>query len=121
MLSYGCFLIVLSICSGCIFIHSYLIKITLKRNKLFQTKYQKSFQVLLYFLIYLLGFWSTFSQYMLLWSDAFFSRSSFVSALALNLVLYFYDIKTFKEANSLKKIAGAIYQISKYMLYHNNN
>ena len=93
------FLLVLSICSGCIFIHSYLIKITLKRNKLFQTKYQKSFQVLFCFLIYLFGFWGTFSQYMLLWSDAFFSRSSFVSSLALNPVLYFYDTKTFKEAD----------------------
>jgi phosphoglycerol transferase MdoB-like AlkP superfamily enzyme len=33
------------------------------------------------------------------------------------------DIKGsfFKEADSLKKIADAIYQTSKYMLYHNNN
>ena len=33
------------------------------------------------------------------------------------------DIKSFflKEADSLKKIADAIYQTSKYMLYHNNN
>ena len=93
------FLLVLSICSGCIFIHSCLVKITLKRDKLFQTKYQKSFQVLFCFLIYFFGFWGTFSQYMLLWSDAFFSRSSFVSALALNPVLYFYDTKTFKEAD----------------------
>ena len=33
------------------------------------------------------------------------------------------DIKAFffKEADSLKKIADAIYQTSKYMLYHNNN
>ena len=33
------------------------------------------------------------------------------------------DIKIsfFKEADSLKKITDAIYYISKYMLYHNNN
>ena len=110
------FLIVLSICSGCIFIHSYLIKITLKRNKLFQTKYQKSFQVLFCFLIYLFGFWGTFSQYMLLWSDAFFSRSSFVSALALNPVLYFYDTKTFKEADfEIEKVKDHYYTISDYL------
>jgi phosphoglycerol transferase MdoB-like AlkP superfamily enzyme len=43
--------------------------------------------------------WGTFAQYALFWSDAFFSRDPFVSALALNPVLYFYDTSNFSEAD----------------------
>jgi phosphoglycerol transferase MdoB-like AlkP superfamily enzyme len=50
-------------------------------------------------LIYLFSIWGTFAQYALFWSDAFFSRDPFVSALALNPVLYFYDTATFSEAD----------------------
>jgi len=38
-----------------------------------------------------------FSQYPLRWSEAFFSTNSFVSAMALNPLLYFYDTFAFKE------------------------
>ena len=40
-----------------------------------------------------------FSQYPLRWSEAFFSANSFVSAMALNPLLYFYDTYAFKEKN----------------------
>ena len=66
-------------------------------------KCQKIIQILCALIIYLIGFWETFSQYILLWSDAFFSRDSFVSALALNPVLYFYDTTTFQESDYDKK------------------
>jgi phosphoglycerol transferase MdoB-like AlkP superfamily enzyme len=39
------------------------------------------------------------SQYPLRWSEAFFSTNSFVSAMALNPLLYFYDTFAFKEKN----------------------
>jgi len=60
-------------------------------------KCQKIIQILCALIIYLIGFWGTFSQYILLWSDAFFSRDSFVSALALNPVLYFMIPLPFKS------------------------
>jgi len=47
--------------------------------------------------VYFFAIWGTFSQYALFWSDAFFHRSSFVSGLALNPVLYFYDTANFRE------------------------
>ena len=67
--------------------------------KVSNNNYQKIIQIVCASIIYLIGFWGTFSQYMLLWSDAFFSRDSFVSALALNPVLYYYDTTTFHEAD----------------------
>ena len=73
-------LLVLIICLFSIKIHSWLIDNTLKKKKVFQTKYQKSFQIIFCFFLYVFGFWGTLSQYMLLWSDAFFSRSAFISA-----------------------------------------
>ena len=87
-------LLVLIICSLLIKAHIWLIDVTLKMQKVFQTKYQKVFQIIFCFSLYVFGFWGTFSQYMLLWSDAFFSRSAFISALALNPILYFYDTTT---------------------------
>lgn len=39
------------------------------------------------------------SQYPLRWSEAFFSTNPFVSAMALNPLLYFYDTFAFKEKN----------------------
>ncbi|MFQ6612930.1 MAG: LTA synthase family protein [Fidelibacterota bacterium] len=50
-------------------------------------------------LFFLFGIWGTFRQYPLRWSDAFFSDNNFVSALALNPVLYFYDTEQFAEAD----------------------
>ena len=42
-------------------------------------------------LVYCFGIYSKFSWYPLRWSDAFFSNNAFVSAIALNPALYFYD------------------------------
>ena len=104
------------ICSGCLYVHRWLVKTTLKLEKSDQTKYQKGFQIIFCLFIYLFGFWGTFSQYMLLWSDAFFSRSTFVSSLALNPVLYFYDTKTFKESDfEIEKVKEYYYPISDYL------
>ncbi len=69
------------ICFFCILIYNRIVFITLMTPKTFYYKRQKFIQLIVFFLFYLFGFWGTFSQYMLLWSDAFFSRNSFVSAL----------------------------------------
>ena len=109
-------LLVLILCALFIKIHNWLIDVTLKKKKVFQTKYQKSFQLILCFFIYIFGFWGTISQYMLLWSDAFFSRSAFISALALNPVLYFYDTTTFQEADfEIDKVKESYPIISNYL------
>ena len=92
-------LFVTGICYLCIMIHNKIVRATLMMSKARHKKYQKIIQILCALIIYLIGFWGTFSQYMLLWSDAFFSRDSFVSSLALNPVLYFYDTTTFQESD----------------------
>ncbi|MDG1847214.1 MAG: sulfatase-like hydrolase/transferase [Candidatus Marinimicrobia bacterium] len=109
-------LLVLIICALFIKIHNWLIGVTLKKKKGFQTKYQKAFQLIFCFFIYIFGFWGTLSQYMLLWSDAFFSRSAFISALALNPILYFYDTTTFQEADfEIDKVEESYPIISNYL------
>ena len=90
---------VVGICYLCIMIHNMIVRLTLMTPKVSNNNYQKIIQIVCASIIYLIGFWGTFSQYMLLWSDAFFSRDSFVSALALNPVLYYYDTTTFHEAD----------------------
>ena len=90
-------LFVISICYLWIKIHNYIVKHTLMTPQRRAKNYQKIIQITCALIFYLFGFWGTLSQYMLLWSDAFFSRDSFVSALALNPVLYFYDTTTFEE------------------------
>jgi phosphoglycerol transferase MdoB-like AlkP superfamily enzyme len=49
------------------------------------------------------GLFGKLSQYPLRWSDAFFSTNSFVSSLASNPVIYFYD--TFKNRESSYDLA----------------
>ena len=84
--------------------------------KRFNNKYQKSIQLICASLLYLFAFWGTFSQYMLLWSDAFFSRNSFISALALNPVLYFYDTTTFQEADfEIDRVRKSYPLVSRYL------
>ena len=115
-------LLVLIICLLCIKVHSWLINSTLKKQKVFQTKYQKAFQIIFCFFVYVFGFWGTLSQYMLLWSDAFFSRSAFISALALNPVLYFYDTTTFQEVDfEIDKVKESYPIISNYLGTTNPN
>jgi len=82
----------------------------------FNKKSQKSIQLICASLFFLFAFWGTFSQYMLLWSDAFFSRNSFVSALALNPVLYFYDTTTFQEADfDIDRVRKSYSLVSSYL------
>ena len=82
----------------------------------YNNKYQKSIQLFCASLLYLFAFWGTFSQYMLLWSDAFFSRNSFVSALALNPILYFYDTTTFQEADfDIERVRKSYPLVSRYL------
>ena len=90
---------VVCICYLCIVIHNKIVRFTLSKAPDNPRKYRKVIQIGCAAIFYLFGFWGTFSQYMLLWSDAFFSRDSFVSALALNPVLYFYDTTTFQESD----------------------
>ena len=69
---------VVGICYLCIMIHNMIVRLTLMTPKVSNNNYQKIIQIVCASIIYLIGFWGTFSQYMLLWSDAFFSRDSFV-------------------------------------------
>ena len=109
-------LFVFIICFCCILIHNKIVFITLMTPKAFYYKRQKFIQLIAFFLFYLFGFWGTFSQYMLLWSDAFFSRNSFVSALALNPVLYFYDTTTFQDVDfDLEKVRESYSLASRYL------
>jgi len=58
---------------------------------------QKVLGIVFCSLFFLFGCWGSFSQYALRWSNAFFSRNPFISAMALNPVLYFYDTMQFSE------------------------
>jgi phosphoglycerol transferase MdoB-like AlkP superfamily enzyme len=56
------------------------------------------------------------SQYPLRWSDAFFSSNSFVSALGINPLLYFYDTYSFKEKDySIEKVKEHYDQVAQYL------
>ena len=109
-------LFVTGICYLCIMIHNKIVRATLMMSKARHKKYQKIIQILCALIIYLIGFWGTFSQYMLLWSDAFFSRDSFVSSLALNPVLYFYDTTTFQESDyDIEKVRESYPLVSSFL------
>ncbi len=80
-------------------IHNIIMGMTVeKQSKYFDTSH-KITGLILGGLIYFFSIWGTFAQYALFWSDAFFSRDPFVSGLALNPILYFYDTTTFSEAD----------------------
>ena len=49
------------------------------------------------FILLLGGIYGKFAWYPLRWSEAFFSRNKFISAFALNPVIYLYDTLKFKE------------------------
>ena len=87
------------ICISWIKIHNKIVYATIAKPPKYSNKYHKTIGIIIGGLIYLFSIWGTFAQYALFWSDAFFNRDPFVSALALNPVLYFYDTTTFSEAD----------------------
>ena len=87
------------ICLSWIKIHNKIVSVTIAKPPKYSNKSHKTIGVIVGGLIYLFSIWGTFAQYALFWSDAFFNRDPFVSALALNPVLYFYDTTTFSEAD----------------------
>ena len=107
---------IIGVCYLFIIIHNRMVSITLMRPQRYNKKYQKTIQLICASLFYLFAFWGTLSQYMLLWSDAFFSRNSFVSALALNPILYFYDTTTFQEADfDIDRVRKSYPLVSSYL------
>ena len=109
-------LLAISICYFYIRIHNKLISYTLLKPKANIQRNQKIVQIIFTLIFYLFGFWGTFSQYMLLWSDAFFSRNSFISALALNPVLYFYDTTVFEESDYNSDKVRKSYKLISHLL-----
>ncbi|HIA23666.1 MAG TPA: hypothetical protein EYN76_04595, partial [Candidatus Marinimicrobia bacterium] len=87
------------ICLSWIKIYNKIVSATIAKPPKYSNKSHKTIGVIFGGLIYLFSLWGTFAQYALFWSDAFFNRDPFVSALALNPVLYFYDTTTFSEAD----------------------
>ena len=90
-------IIIVGICVAWIKLHNSLMNSTLACPPKYRELSHKVLGVLFGGMIYFFSLWGTFAQYALFWSDAFFSRDPFVSALALNPVLYFYDTTTFSE------------------------
>ncbi len=90
-------IIIVGICVAWIKLHNSLMNSTLASPPKYRELSHKVLGVLFGGMIYFFSLWGTFAQYALFWSDAFFSRDPFVSALALNPVLYFYDTTTFSE------------------------
>ncbi len=94
------FILLLSlICFSWIKFHNQIVSVTVGKPPKHSSMSHKTFGIIFGGLIYLFSLWGTFSQYALLWSDAFFSRDPFVSALALNPVLYYYDTTTIIESD----------------------
>ena len=94
------FILLLSlICFSWIKFHNQIVSVTIAKPPKHSSMSHKTFGIIFGGLIYLFSLWGTFSQYALLWSDAFFSRNPFVSALALNPVLYYYDTTTIIESD----------------------
>ena len=87
------------LCFTWIKLHDGLVAATVAKTPKYRNTSHKVVSVIVGGTIYLFSLWGTFAQYALFWSDAFFSRDPFVSALALNPVLYFYDTSNFSEAD----------------------
>ena len=87
------------LCFTWIKLHDGLVAATVAKTPKYRNTSHKVVGVIVGGTIYLFSLWGTFAQYALFWSDAFFSRDPFVSALALNPVLYFYDTSNFSEAD----------------------
>ncbi len=86
---------------GCVFLLDrlfvWLMWGTVLKPPLAISRKQKIVGVALTSVLLLIGYWGTFAQYRLLWSDTTFSSNPFVSSLALNPVLYFYTTIQFQE------------------------
>lgn len=80
-------------------LHNIIVRKTVTKQPKYFDASSKTTGIILGGLIYFFSMWGTFSQYALFWSDAFFNPDPFVSALALNPVLYFYDTASFSEAD----------------------
>lgn len=64
----------------------------------------------------LIGIWGSLSQYPLRWSNAFFSRNTFVSALGLNPILYFSDTIKNRKIDYDENVVRNYYEVvSKYL------
>ena len=69
-----------------------------------------------FLLVYGFGIYGKLSWYPLRWSDAFFSNNAFVSAIALNPVLYFYDtLKNREVAYDQEKVAAHYDRIADFL------
>lgn len=67
-------------------------------------------------LILLVGLWGSLAQYPLRWSQAFFGTNNFISALALNPVLYFVDTFTNRERDYERELVSRYYdRIARYL------
>ena len=89
--------ILISLCYIWTILHNRLVHGTVAQQPKYRRTSHKALGVIFGGAIYIFSIWGTFAQYALLWSDAFFSRDPFVSALALNPVLYYYDTTTIIE------------------------
>ena len=104
-------LFLILICYLWIMFHNRLVTLTLEKSFKYITIPNKLMGILFGGLIYFFSLWGTLSQYALRWSDAFFTHDPFVSALALNPVLYFYDTTTFREADFNEEKVRKYYSI----------
>ena len=93
------FSLILLLCILMSKVHLVIINQTLMKQSRNSLLKNKLIQIIFTFIVGVVGIWGSFSQYALLWSDAFFNRDPFVSAIALNPLLYFYDTTTFSEKN----------------------
>ncbi len=104
-----------------LFIYAFLIKKTVFSNltKGFasQSSQKLKFSISLLFIVFmLLGLYGKVSYYPLRWSEAFFSKNSFVNHLALNPILYFFDSSRFSEKKfNVEKTKEHFGAVSKYL------
>lgn len=91
--------LILILCVTMLKLHLVIINQTLYKKSKINLFKNRLIQIIITLIVGLIGIWGSISQYALLWSDAFFNRDPFISAIALNPVLYFYDTSTFSEKN----------------------
>ncbi len=72
-------------------------------------RWRRVVSVAFFVLVYCFGIYGKFSWYPLRWSEAFFSNNAFVSAIALNPALYFYDTLKNREVTYDKEQVAAHY------------
>jgi len=92
----GLIIIILSI-YGLHFCYRKIAQRTIQNEKSIIKIPQKCIGIIGGIFLLIIGSWGTVSQYALFWSDAQFSRNQFVTAMALNPVLYFFDTIKFQE------------------------